>query len=53
MEEIGFVNATPGPLILPKLKEIWNVVQELSYEQTSAAGSGGIGTGTKNEVKPV
>ena len=27
-----------GPLILQKMKEIWEVVQKLSYEQMSAAG---------------
>ena len=42
-----------GPTILPKIKEIQNVVQKLSREQESAAGSGGDAqTGTKHEVTP-
>ena len=39
-----------GPTIVPKMKEIQNVVQKLSREQESAAGGGGGGgvrTGTK------
>ena len=43
-----------GPTIVPKMKEIQKVVQKLSREQESAAGSGGSGgagggvrTGTK------
>ena len=33
-----------GPSILPKIQEIWKVVQKLSCEQNSAAG-GGVRTG--------
>ena len=37
-----------GPSILPKMKEIWKVVQKLSREQDSAAGGGGgVRTGRK------
>ena len=36
-----------GPIIVPKIKEIQNVVQKLSSEQESAAGGGGVRTGTK------
>ena len=37
-----------SPTILPKMKEIWRVVQKLSREQNSAAGSGdSVRTGTK------
>ena len=42
-----------GRTIVPKMKEIWKVVQKLSREQESAAGGsdggagGGIRTGTK------
>ena len=35
-----------GPTILPKMKEIWRVVQKLLHEQDSAAAGGGQ-TGTK------
>ena len=43
---------TSGPTIVPKMKEIQNVVQKLTREQESAAGGGGGGgggvwTGTK------
>ena len=30
-----------GPLILLNMKEIWNVVQNLSHEQNSVASGGG------------
>ena len=36
-----------GPTIVPKMKEIQKVVQKLSREQESAAGGGGVRTGTK------
>ena len=37
-----------GPTIVPKIKEIQNVVQKLSREQESVAGGGGgVQTGTK------
>ena len=32
---------------VPKMKEIQKVVQKLSREQESAAGGGGVRTGTK------
>ena len=43
---------TSGPTIVPKMKEIQNVVQKLTREQESAAGGGGgvgggVWTGTK------
>ena len=36
-----------GPTIVPKMKEIQKLVQKLSREQESAAGGGGVRTGTK------
>ena len=36
-----------GPTIVLKMKEIQKVVQKLSREQESAAGGGGVRTGTK------
>ena len=43
------VNYRSGPTIMPKLKEIQNVVQKLSREQDSVADGGGgvVRTGTK------
>ena len=49
-----------GPTIMPKMKEMQKVVQKLSHDQESAAGSGGSGggggsrirTGTKAKVTP-
>ena len=39
---------TSGPIIVPKMKEIWKGVQKLLREQESAAGcGGGVQTGTK------
>ena len=44
-----------GPAIVPKMKEIQNVVQQLLHEQMSAAGSrggAGVWTGTKTLSHP-
>ena len=41
-----------GPTIVPKIKEIQKVVQKLSREQESAAGGGGVRTGTKTLSHP-
>ena len=35
------------PTIMPKMKEIQNVVKKLSHGQEAAAGGGGVRTGTK------
>ena len=35
------------------MKEIWKVVQKLSHENNSAAGGGGVPTGTKTGHPPV
>ena len=42
-----------GPTIVPKLKEIQQVVQKLSCEQNSAASGGGARSDTKYKVTPV
>ena len=36
-----------GPTIVPKMKEIQNVLQKFLHEQESAASGGGVQTGTK------
>ena len=36
-----------GPTTVPKMKQIQKVVEKLSREQESAAGGGGVRTGTK------
>ena len=41
-----------GPRIVPKIKEIQKVVQKLLCEQKSAAGAGGVRTGTKTLSHP-
>ena len=40
-----------GPTIVPKMKEIQNVVQKLSCEQKSAAGGSGGGSGVRTGTK--
>ena len=40
-----------GPTIVPKMKEIQNVVQKLSREHESAAGGGGAGGGVRTGTK--
>ena len=42
-----------GSLILPQMKEIWKVVQNLLHEQKSVASSSGVRTGTKTLSPPV
>ena len=39
-----------GPIIVPKMKEIWKVVQKLLREQESAAGGGGGGGGVRTGI---
>ena len=43
---------SPGPSIQPKMKEVRKVVQKLSCEQKSAAGSS-VRTGTKTKSPPM
>ena len=38
--------------MVPKMKEIQKIVQKLSREQKSAAGGGGVRTGTKTQSHP-
>ena len=41
-----------GPTVVPEMKETQKVVQKLSREQESAAGGGGVRTGTKTSSHP-